>query len=68
MADKKRIVILGGGFGGVYTAVHLERGMTAAEREAVEIVLVSRDNYIVFHPLLPEVVSGSVEEIGRAHV
>lgn len=61
MADKKRIVILGGGFGGVYTAVHLEQGMTAAEREAVEIVLVSRDNYIVFHPLLPEVVSGSVE-------
>ncbi|SDT95772.1 NADH dehydrogenase [Verrucomicrobium sp. GAS474] len=60
-AGKKRIVILGGGFGGVYAAVHLEQGMTAAEREATEIVLVSRDNYIVFHPLLPEVVSGSVE-------
>ena len=58
---KKRILILGGGFGGVYTAVYLEKLMTAAEREATEIVIVNRDNYIVFQPLLPEVISGSVE-------
>ncbi|HXA13665.1 MAG TPA: FAD-dependent oxidoreductase, partial [Opitutaceae bacterium] len=58
---KKRILILGGGFGGVYTAVHLEKLMTVVEREATEIVIVSRDNYIVFQPLLPEVISGSVE-------
>ncbi|HEY8967306.1 MAG TPA: FAD-dependent oxidoreductase [Candidatus Methylacidiphilales bacterium] len=61
MAEPKRIVILGGGFGGVYTAMHLEKRMTPEELEGTEIVLVSRDNYIVFHPLLPEVVSGSVE-------
>ena len=61
MTTKKRIVILGGGFGGVYTAMHLEQGMTKAELASTEIVLVSRDNYIVFHPLLPEVVSGAVE-------
>ena len=58
---KKRILILGGGFGGVYTAVHLEHLMTTAERKAIEIVIVSRDNYLVFQPLLPEVISGSVE-------
>src|SRR5271155_3156151 len=58
---KRTILILGGGFGGVYTAVHLEKLMTAAERELVEIIIVSRDNYIVFQPLLPEVISGSVE-------
>ena len=58
---KKTILILGGGFGGVYTAVHLEKLMTAAERKATEIVIVSRDNYIVFQPLLPEVISGSVQ-------
>src|SRR5271156_3956743 len=58
---KKRILILGGGFGGVYTAVFLEKLMTKAEREATEIVIVSRDNYMVFQPLLPEVISGSVE-------
>ncbi len=58
---KKTILILGGGFGGVYTAVYLEKLMTAAERETTDIVIVSRDNYIVFQPLLPEVISGSVE-------
>lgn len=58
---KKTILILGGGFGGVYTAVYLEKLMTAEERAAYEIVIVSRDNYIVFQPLLPEVISGSVE-------
>lgn len=58
---KKKIVILGGGFGGVYTAVHLEKLMTAEERQAFEISVVSRDNYMVFQPLLPEVISGSVE-------
>src|SRR5271170_3722255 len=58
---KRTILILGGGFGGVYTAVHLEKLMTAAEREVIEIIIVSRDNYIVFQPLLPEVISGSVE-------
>ena len=57
---KKTILILGGGFGGVYTAVHLERLMSREERESHEIVIVSRDNYIVFQPLLPEVISGSV--------
>ena len=55
---KRTILILGGGFGGVYTAVHLEKLMTAAEREVIEIIIVSRDNYIVFQPLLPEVISG----------
>src|ERR1700674_2441211 len=58
---KKTILILGGGFGGVYTAVYLEKFMTAAERKEFEIVIVSRDNYIVFQPLLPEVISGSVK-------
>jgi NADH dehydrogenase len=58
---KRTILILGGGFGGVYTAVHLEKLMTAAEREVIEIIIVSRDNYMVFQPLLPEVISGSVE-------
>ncbi len=58
---KKRILILGGGFGGVYAAVHLGKMLTAKEHEEYEIGLVSRENYIVFQPLLPEVISGSVE-------
>ena len=44
-ASKKRILILGGGFGGVYTARHLER--LFKRRSDVEIVLVSRDNFLL---------------------
>ncbi len=55
---RKRIVILGGGFGGVYTAHHLEK--LCRRRPDVEIALVSRDNFLVMTPLLFEVCSGSL--------
>jgi NADH dehydrogenase len=58
---KKRVLILGGGFGGVYAAVHLGKLFSKNELQDVEIAIVSRENYIVFQPLLPEVISGSVE-------
>ena len=61
--EKKRILILGGGFSGVYTAMYLEKGMTAAEREKTEVTIVSNENYIVFQPLLPEVISGTIETL-----
>ncbi len=54
-----RIVILGGGFGGVYTASHLERLLR--HRPDVEIVLVSRDNFLLMTPLLFEVCSGTLD-------
>src|SRR5437016_830014 len=56
---KTRIVILGGGFGGVYTARHLER--LIKRRPDVEIVLVSRDNFLLMTPLLFEVCSGALD-------
>jgi NADH dehydrogenase len=55
---RKRIVILGGGFAGLYTAIHLEKRLRG--RQDVEVVLVSKENYFVFQPMLPEVVSGNV--------
>jgi NADH dehydrogenase len=58
-AAKKRILILGGGFGGVYTARHLER--LCKRRPDVEIVLVSRDNFLLMTPLLFEVCSGTLD-------
>src|SRR5215813_723800 len=57
--SKKRILILGGGFGGVYAARHLER--LFRRRPDVEIVLVSRDNFLVMTPLLFEVCSGALD-------
>ncbi len=60
---RQRIVILGGGFAGAWTATYLERSMTRAEREQYEITIVSNENYMVFQPLLPEVVSGSIETL-----
>jgi NADH dehydrogenase len=57
-SGRTRILILGGGFGGVYTAMTLE---TLLKREPnVEISLVNKDNYLVFQPMLPEVISGSI--------
>lgn len=57
ISQKTRIVILGGGFGGVTTARHLER--LCKGRRDVEIVLVSRDNFLLMTPLLFEVCSGA---------
>jgi len=37
-----RVVVLGGGFGGLYTAVHLER--LAAKGAPIEVSLVNREN------------------------
>src|SRR5438445_9277425 len=56
---KKRIVILGGGFGGVYAALHLERLL--AREPDVEICLVSRDNFFLFTPMLHEIAASDLE-------
>ena len=54
-----RIVVLGGGFGGVTTARHLERRLRG--QHDVEITLVSRENFFVLTPLLFESCSGRLE-------
>ena len=58
-ARTKRIVILGGGFAGVATARRLEKSLQ--HRRDIEIVLVSRDNFVVMTPLLFEVFSGTLD-------
>lgn len=52
-----RVLVLGGGFAGVYCARKLEK---LAPR-GVEVSLVSRENFFVFTPMLPQVVSGAIE-------
>src|SRR5882757_3479530 len=56
-ADPKQILILGGGFAGVYTARYLEKLLRPEE---ASITLVNRENYWVYQPMLPEVISGSI--------
>ena len=55
----KQIVILGAGFGGAYTAMHLEKYLKKT-KEPFEITIVNRENYFVFQPMLAEVVGGSL--------
>ncbi len=52
------MVVLGGGFGGVYVALALER--LAAGGAPLQVSLVNRENYLVFQPMLAEVIAGDV--------
>jgi len=54
-----RVVVLGGGFGGVTVTRNLER--LWGGRADREITLVSRDNFFVMTPLLFEACSGTLE-------
>jgi hypothetical protein len=57
--NMKRILILGGGFGG--TAV-LRKLQNRFQRDvSVDIAMVSKDNYLLFTPMLHEIASGMIE-------
>lgn len=56
---RTRVVILGGGFGGVYTALHLEKHM--GRGAALDITLVNRENFFLFTPMLHEVAASDLD-------
>lgn len=56
--DSARVVVLGGGFGGVYAAQYLAR--LASKGAPLDVSLVNRENYLVFQPMLAEVLAGDV--------
>lgn len=56
--NSKRILILGGGFAGAYVALELEKLLR--KRRDVEVTLVSQENFVLFTPMLHEVVGGDV--------
>jgi len=58
LGSMSRILILGGGFAGMAVAQRLERLLAAGE---ATVTLVSRDNYALFTPMLPEVCGGDLE-------
>jgi hypothetical protein len=53
------ILILGGGFAGIEVLNRLQKAFQDDVR--IDITLVSRDNFFLFTPMLPEVSSGSIE-------
>ena len=56
---QKEVLILGGGFAGAYTAMELQK--LVKRRRNIHISVVSQDNFFLFHPMLPELVSGAIE-------
>ena len=60
-SEKKRILILGGGFGGVTTAQRLQKHYKNSRD--VEITLVNRENFFVFVPMLASAAAGSIDTL-----
>ena len=56
---RNRILILGGGFAGLYTALELER--TVAGHSYVQVTLVNRENFFLFTPMLHEVAASDID-------
>ena len=53
-----RIVIAGGGFAGLYAAMHFDKRL--ARRADIEVTLISRENFILFTPMLHEIAAGDL--------
>src|SRR5215475_6054119 len=56
MPMSKKVIVIGGGFGGVFAAKALER----QGRGKLDVELVNANNYFVFQPLLPEVAASTI--------
>jgi NADH:quinone reductase (non-electrogenic) len=56
---RTRVVILGGGFGGVYAALAFEKAL--AEGRDLEVTLVNRENFFLFTPMLHEVAASDLD-------
>ena len=57
--DPTRIVILGGGFGGLYAALQLQRML--GRRRDVDVTLISRENFFLLTPMLPQVAASGID-------
>lgn len=53
-----RILIVGGGYAGMYAALRLQRGLRKGE---ARVTVVDNDSYMTYQPFLPEAAAGSIE-------
>ncbi|GHG33327.1 NAD(P)/FAD-dependent oxidoreductase [Streptomyces zaomyceticus] len=61
MTEPARILVVGGGYVGMYTALRLQRQLRAELRAgAAEIVVVTPEPYMTYQPFLPEAAAGSI--------
>ncbi len=56
---KIQVLILGGGFGGLYTALELDRSLSA--KSNIETTLINRNNFFLFTPMLHEVAASDLD-------
>jgi len=56
---RTRILILGGGFGGVYAAMEMEKIL--ARDPGIEVTLVNRENFFLYTPMLHEVAASDLD-------
>jgi NADH dehydrogenase len=59
VAKKHHVVIVGGGFGGLYAALELER--TVAKDRTIQVTLINRENFFLFTPMLHEVAASDLD-------
>ena len=56
---RTKVVIAGGGFGGIYTALELDKWLFRFPN--VDVTLVNRDNFFLFTPMLHEVAASDLD-------
>jgi NADH:ubiquinone reductase (H+-translocating) len=58
MARNTRIVVVGGGYVGMYTALRLQKKLRRSE---AEITVIDPQSHMTYQPFLPEAAAGSIE-------
>ncbi|WP_432039405.1 NAD(P)/FAD-dependent oxidoreductase [Streptomyces cucumeris] len=61
MKEPARILVVGGGYVGMYTALRLQRKLKRELRQSdVQVIVVDPEPYMTYQPFLPEAAAGSI--------